>query len=419
MAQARLDSLPTEIIEAIVTHLTLLDVCLLRLTAREVAAKSSQGCFKVHFITKTVHLSSLKELELFVQVTEDGWQGCALQHLKVVGPNLSADQTNETGEGQNRTTADLLAKALTNLRLHSSHGRLGSLTLSIDRPAQNRPRTVAIPFYHWQPVWKSAGQTFRIVAHALQVALILVEKLDVFGDVDRCSLSPDRFRPVLDHVDLSVPLQALKDLSLSVSQREARDSEDQMSTSSTHPNGKLSTSLSRFLKQCPNLERLHFSWYNLRLTDLTTAEQEDRRFFDHAVGPGALSLLREITLEGIYTCEEALLSFLDKRRDLRIITFKELHLESGTFRPVFDHMVDHLNHLDSVHFDDLWESRLIQFPSAPGKPHFPHPGGPTWIVRKGVEARQSIKYQPIKGRIKGSPNVNIWHRQKTILYGPP
>ena len=161
------------------------------------------------------------------------------------------------------------------------------------------------------------------------------------------------------------------------------------------------------------------SWYNLRLIDLTSAEQEERRFFDHAVEPESLPLLQDITLEGIYTSEEALLAFLNKHRNLRNVTFEELHLESGTFRPIFDHMIDSLNHLDSLHFDDLWESRLIQFPSAPGEPHFPHPGGPTWIARTGAEARQPIKYKLVKGRIKGSAKSTIWHKKKTMLYGPP
>ena len=419
-SQPSLDGLSIEIIEAIVAKLTFADVCQLRLTTRELAAKSSHGSFKAHFITKTVHLSSARELEIFGGVTQSGWQGCALQNLTVVGLALSADRANlnDTGERQNQSRADLLAKALTNLRLNSARGRLGSLTLVIDFQTQDGLCIPLKKVRDWKSVWESAAQTFTIVSCALQTSAIPLEKFDVFDSVDRCSLGSNRIGSVLELLDLSVPLQALKILSLSVSQREARNCENETSASS-QGSGQLSQYISRFFEQCPKLERLHLSWFNLRLTGLTDAEQEERRFFDHAIGPAALPLLQEITLKGIYTSEKSLVSFFEDHRGLRNVNFEELHLEVGSFRPVFDYMTGCLKHLDSVHLDDLWETRLIQFPSAPGEPHSPHPGGPTWIARAGAESRKPIKYQLVKGRIKGSSKVMLWHKKKNVLYGPP
>ena len=127
---------------------------------------------------------------------------------------MSADQANETGEGPNRTATDLLATAMTNLRLHSPRGRLDSLVIGTQRPTENGLPAPTIAVSDLKPIWESAGQTFWIATHALQASAIPVEKLDVFGNIDRCSLSPDRFGPAVDPVDLSVPLQALKDLSL-------------------------------------------------------------------------------------------------------------------------------------------------------------------------------------------------------------
>lgn len=81
----RLDGMPVEIIDSVVSLLTLSDICSLRLTGREVNAKSSQGVFKSHFYNKTVTMSASEQLQRAVSVTQRRRFGCLLKHLTLVG----------------------------------------------------------------------------------------------------------------------------------------------------------------------------------------------------------------------------------------------------------------------------------------------------------------------------------------------
>lgn len=80
----RLDGILTEIIENIVTLLTLSNTYSLRLTGRKVSAKSSQEIFKSHFCNKTITTSSSEQLHRAVSMTQ--WHGfsCLLEHLTLV-----------------------------------------------------------------------------------------------------------------------------------------------------------------------------------------------------------------------------------------------------------------------------------------------------------------------------------------------
>lgn len=51
-----LSDLPSELVEGIVCHLELRDLCYLRLTNRATEAASSQAYFKSFLVTKTVRL---------------------------------------------------------------------------------------------------------------------------------------------------------------------------------------------------------------------------------------------------------------------------------------------------------------------------------------------------------------------------
>lgn len=88
----RLDGLPIEIIDSIVALLALSDICSLRLTGREVNAKSSQGIFKTYFHNKTITMSASEQLHQAVYLMQRWGFGCLLKHLTLVGLSTSRNQ---------------------------------------------------------------------------------------------------------------------------------------------------------------------------------------------------------------------------------------------------------------------------------------------------------------------------------------
>jgi hypothetical protein len=87
-----LDGISVEVMEAIVTLLELRDTCSLRLTAREVTAKSSHGMFKTHFRNKKIKLTAGEQLQEFVCMTQPEQVGCLVEHLTLVDLPASRDQ---------------------------------------------------------------------------------------------------------------------------------------------------------------------------------------------------------------------------------------------------------------------------------------------------------------------------------------
>lgn len=71
---------------------------------------------------------------------------------------------------------------------------------------------------------------------------------------------------------------------------------------------------------------------------------------------------------------------------LNSLVMDRVILQLGTFRPRFDHLVNHIDRLVYLHFDNLWEQDLLHF-EGPGKPHFKSIGrrvGPMELTRVGT-----------------------------------
>jgi hypothetical protein len=404
-----LNRLPTDVLEGVVALLPLQDICNLRLVSRAVATKSSRGVFRKHFTTKTVKWTSTEQMEEFVHLTQPHGVGCLLQHLTVIGiaPAPPADQEHSLDE--------LLSKALANLRLNSTHGCLQTIVLLV----QGQDNNTIIPcskMRDWRQVWLTAARTFEILCHALaESALPIIQKLDIFDRVSGCSLACDQIGPIFGRIDLSKSLEKLRCLSLSLSHHAAEDLNDKAL-------GKgFAEDISRLLELCPQLESLDLHWYQLyaKLNENDT-QIEERRFFSHIVQSKQVSQLRNCQLKGIYTNEAALLAFLQKATELVSFSMEEVHLEVGKFGPIFNCLTTHLRHLEHLHLDDLWESRLICF-ECPGQPHFPSSAanGPNAITRIGADCQLTIKYRMTRGHALGSAPAANWHRRKVLQYGPP
>lgn len=147
---------------------------------------------------------------------------------------------------------------------------------------------------------------------------------------------------------------------------------------------------------------------------------EEQYFFDRVVQSCRFPFLKRCTLKGIRTSEATLLSFL-RQTQLNSIEMEEVHLRPGEFRLVFDYLVKHMEQLEYVHLNDLWEKRLVYF-DAPREPHFPRSEpqiGPNTLTRAGADARTPIKYQHRRGFTLDTPEFTQWTRKRQVQYGPP
>jgi hypothetical protein len=314
----------------------------------------------------------------------------------------------------------LLAQAFTNLRLNSPHSGLQSITLLVQAQVEDGSSELVSneKVRDWRQVWHAAAHTFQIVSLALAKSALPIEILDVFGSVDRCSLACDQIGQVLNTLQVSRALGKLKSLSLSLSHHMVEEDTGRRlrTAAQSHTND-----IARLLKLCQQVQKFELHWYNLRRIKLDEAEMEERNFFAHVVQSAQFSQLRHCRLNGIYTDEITLLTFLQKAGQLSYLRMEWIHLQSGKFGPMFDYLTTHTKHLNELYLNKLWESRLIYF-YGPGKLHMPTSSasdGPNILTRKGVHCHRKIRYRFSKGEVLGSAQSANWMRRNTILYGPP
>lgn len=410
--QPALDGLPTELLEGVIALLPFQDVCSLRLVSRTIAARSGHGAFRKHFTTKTVNWTSTEQMQGFVHLTQPHWMGCLLQHLIIIGIASAASLEHPSR---------LLTKAFTNLRLNSAHRGLRSIVLLVKGHDENNNLVPCEKIRDWRQVWQTAAQTFIIMSCALAESGLPLQELDIFGSITRCSLACNQIGPMLDSIDLSRPLEKLKSLSLSLSHHTAEDPKGKV-IKSLAAGKRHANDIGRLLKLCRQLESLELHWYNLPGTNLSNeARTEERCFFTYIVHVAPFSQLRHCRLEGIYTDETTLLTFLKKATQLSSLSMEEIHLQTGQFGPVFNYLTSHARSLDHLHLDDLWESRRLICFDSPREPHFPCSAayGPDTLTRIGGDCRCTIGYRLMQGRSLGFPQGLKWYRRKTLLYGPP
>ncbi|KFZ23875.1 hypothetical protein V502_01636 [Pseudogymnoascus sp. VKM F-4520 (FW-2644)] len=403
--QPRIDGMPVEVIEEIISQLALPDICSLRLTGRKVNAKSSQGIFKSYFRNKTITMAATSEqLHQAVHVTQRQGFGCLLERLTLVG---LARPYNREESSKECDMLLLFWQFMKDLGLNVAGGCLQSMSLTFKDGEDSS----------WESVWMTAAKCFKHTMLALHGNQLPIKSLDVFIGVTRCSLSIDQLATILE-LNLSASLQRLKCLSMSLSHHVADGPEGEemraLATGERHTNA-----LCKFLQYCPVLEDLQLHWYNLRVSNLTDALTEEQRFFDRVAQSCQFPFLKRFTLKGIRTSDAALLSFL-RQVQLNSIEMEEIHLHTGKFHPVFDYLVKHMEKLEYVHLDNLWENQLIYF-DAPGEPHFDISGppmGPNVLTRSGADARMPIKYQHSSGYPSGTMEATNWRRKRQRQYGP-
>lgn len=421
--QRAFDELPFEVVEAVTAFLELGDICNLRLVSRTIAAKSGRGTLKKYFANKTINWTSTTQLQSFVELTRPQCMGCFLKSLTI----------NDRAPTGSRTFSEeiaLLTEALTNLRHNSVYGGLQAVILTVHGQSIVHNGSMVFPesFPNWRSVWQTAFRTFEITSQALADSGVSVQKLDIFGSINRCSLACNIIAPTLERVNLSKTLMNLKHLSLSLSHHmveeveEVEDSNDETAEVGLAAGKGYVDDIKRWLERCPQLERLELHWYKLRSHELSEAQIEEQRFFSQiAQLDNHFSKLRNCRLDGIHTDGDSLLAFFRQTIQLASLTMDHVHLKWGIFAPVFDHLTNHLPHLTHLYLDSLSESSIICFDD-PGRPYLPSTcdtNGPSHLTRTGADCQRAISYRFFKGRVKGSPDVIRWRRRQALLYGPP
>ncbi|KFY09063.1 hypothetical protein V492_05653 [Pseudogymnoascus sp. VKM F-4246] len=422
--QPTIDSIPVEVIEEILSQLALPDICSLRLTGRKLNAKSSQGIFKSYFRRKTITMDATSDqFRQAVHVMQRQGFGCLLEHLTLVGlaGPYNPGPYNREESLKEAAVPMLFLQFMKDLGVNGTSGCLQSVSITMED--QNKGSSGY--------VWMNAAKCFEHTMQALHGSQLPIKSLDVFFGATRCSLSIDQLPTILE-LDLSASLQQLKCLSMSLSHHEAykpsnsyiSPREPEGKEMRAHASGRRHTdALCKFLQRCPVLEDLQLHWYRLYAFQLSRASNEEQRFFNRVVQSCQFPFLKRCTLKGIKTTETALLSFL-RQMQLNSIVMEEIHLRTGKFGPVFDCLVERMEQLEYLHFENLWESQLILF-DAPGKPHFcgpgmrpPHVLTRTVLTRSGADARMPIKYKLDSGRTSGEMEVTNWIMKRQREYGP-
>ncbi|RAO73584.1 uncharacterized protein BHQ10_009596 [Talaromyces amestolkiae] len=411
------DELPVEILDTVAAFLELGDIRNLRLVSQTIAAKSGRGTFKRYFEKKTINWESATELQSFVQMTQPQRMGCFLKSLTIRG----------TAPTPSHTFAEeiaLLTEALTKLRHNSVYGGLQFLVLTVQGQKILRNAHMEA-FTNWESVWQTACKTLEISSQALADSGLSVQKLDIFGSVDLCSLACNKMALLLECVGLSKTLFSLKSLSLSLSHHiveNVQSSQDEVHEVNLATGQGYVDDIKHLLKLCPHLESLELHWFNLRTYRLGGAELEEQRFFSKIAQLGNhFSNLQHCRLEGIYTEGIAILAFFQQTTQLGSLTMRNLNLKSGTFGPIFDFLTNHLPHLAYLHLESLSEANRICFDD-PGKAWLPstcRTNGSNELTRTGADCQRAIGYRFFKGSVKGSVDAAKWRRRQTLLYGPP
>ncbi|KAF9886730.1 hypothetical protein FE257_011107 [Aspergillus nanangensis] len=445
-----LENCPLELVENIVGHLDVADVGNLRLTSRCLRSKATQSHFKYHFRSKRVRVTS-STLRKLASVTQSGSLGCEIRHLTLVGVvNTAAGDAVILQERQRdyehlRDTGEivrLLNGAFTNI------GTLHSLCLEVtvshpDGIHESPP----ILLGNWRHTWQIAAETFRLVFAALQNSQLRLETLNVFNGahMQRCSIASDELSGVEYRVaGVDKTLGSLKSLSISVSQRvieatvqpeppsdgsageihwfdrEERASDDIQAEAQDERNF---TGLSELIHSCPHLTSLEIHEYQVNKG--LPVEVPRERLFQRIAELGNLPPLEDCILRGVVLRETDLLAFVQLlSRSLRRLSLVTVAMHSGTFRSIFDCLVNDCSKIHSLYLDELTVGRNLVHFTGVGEPRFS-----TWVGahggntlrREGDEVRKPVPYHLPSGAPQpmSSPERSRWLQAQRLEYGPP
>ncbi|KAL3462350.1 hypothetical protein BJX64DRAFT_259363 [Aspergillus heterothallicus] len=428
-----LTSCPPEVIGGIVSLLDLTDVGSLRLASRCLRAKATQSQFRSRFRSKRVKVTG-PGLERLAVVTQNGWLGCEISDLTLVGvvhniedleeavlatPDDPRKTDLETLQERQRSyeqllesgkLAQILRKAFKNIATNNSTGKLISLSLELIVYLTNAQDELApLAGGPWRPIWKIAAETARLVFSALRDSNLRIDHLTIFNSagLHRCSIAGNKLSS-LDYAieGLVIPLHSLQSLSISVSERVldvklddlldddseyevTSEDEDQAREEATRKanDERNFTGLASLIHACKNLKYLDIHHCRANL-GYPFAKIPNERLFQRMAALDSLPQLEGCGLRGVWLTEDDLLAFLRRvSSSLRRFEMETVTMTSGTFESIFELLTAANTSADSntdavdaavpfpnlqyLYFDTLRVGKGLVFFTGVGEPRYP------------------------------------------------
>lgn len=466
--EAKLISLPSELINMITDELGLHEVGNLRLTCRALASKAVSKTFARLFENKTIRLTR-NSLENLIHVTQPGSLGCLLQDCTVTGKILLADCAGEprgaehhfsavtaskvTGEqemkeqyeaaiAQQEEETRLLTKAFQNLRKHNPNKAFASVQLRLEVDEDVREVLSQLSRDNrWRPVWKAALRTFEVTVQALQKAQIpVLHTFDVFNSLKGCSLGYSAFIDSMKTPEAQQVFGSLRRLEVSLSlshdrelgrvQPDCQEANSLIMYDSVRRqlSTYILTEMLQLLIKMPKVQEFILHWFHLlrpfhehsdREAPLTPQGLES----PHKGVEFQLHKLEFCKLSGLEVPVEELQTFLQATRPSKL-SLCAVNLNSNEWSSIFSQVVGPESPQQHLHFNDLMQAFSMVHFEVLGSSKFPYLRGMMGpsrlkLTREEIEATSSLRYRLPRSRALGSPAHSRWLRRWIESYGPP
>jgi len=483
-----LNNIPVELVERIAKDLDLASIRNLRLTTKSLGDRCCGPCFK-RFLTHQRTDLTPDSIRTLCQIATHPMLGSAVQHLTVLaiiydkseldsmlstkrGRFISKNPMGGTAYGPCPTEEEqvelqnsserLVERRRRQQQLTSDASEVQSLTdalrkfgtlavlaveAAVDQGFDEYVSTSLVR--EWHPVWVRAAKVYRNTMLAIARSSVAVDSLQVFKVTQHCSIpTRDVNAPLLEleAANFARAAEHIKAFSISISTKVKNDaheidnfdaclSEDNPETvaDGNYPG------VARLLAQMPNLESLDLHLY----VTLRDPPNSYVKVFTPIADDVKFPFLRHCALRGIRCNEESLLSFLRRHNDLLTLELHEIHLQSGSWSPIFTHMAG-MPQLQRVELSNLWKpgdgpvhlaplSRKWKSDWGPSGDEtdrrdcsFPRAGanGGLHVYARSFTAGEIRKErfefaEGPRGRAMGSPRVMRWSETRRAEYGPP
>ncbi|KAL4948284.1 hypothetical protein BDW69DRAFT_189415 [Aspergillus filifer] len=399
---------PAEIIDIILSFLNLSDICAFRLTSRHLAYKvCSAPSLGFHLQQRHVDITE-HSLRALANATAKPYRlGCFIQDLVLVGvvnnTKLLARETRNQAtdakaqqdlavltkrqKGYETMRASgydvrLLSQIFRNLIARGRYRSLRSLSLAVVVYREDAQKRLApIEGGGWMPIWQAATDTFHTALAALAKSGILVQKLDIYNSLKRCSLACNEPSAVdFESNALATSLASLETLAVSFSDRvinlyvedfgqtgdsadswdedgETRELED-MEAEACHES--TFTGIAGLVQHFQGLESLELHYYQLDKKGEEEVSRHPERFLQYIVMTASLPPLKRVVLRGFRVRSVDLLTFLSRlKRTLREVALQNLILlADAKYRPILDYCTSEGAGLDRLYLDNLLEPEI-------------------------------------------------------------
>lgn len=329
-------------------------------------------------------------------------------------------------------------------RAFRTFGRLGEVKLVTANTAMA-----------WHPLWEHVSRVQALTLEAIARSGLLLNRLDLFRDAHRCyPPSADVTRQIEDLQDKSFNLGAagIRSLALGVSTKVITDpavteaararangdnrsflqeicgSEGGFLGRDSHPPNAAHDDnfrgISQLLKFFPDLTTMDLHLYCTigdgmgQYANILTLIAQDVH----------LSQLEVCSIAGFPATEEALLQFLQKHTAIKDLTLREIHLQSGSWDPIFAFLSEEMPQLERLHLSNLFgvhevngKTQLNLCPTwtwACCADQWSYPGLGVHTRTFGAsDLKKGLTFRPPQPGSYSSPWRSEWHKRRGQEFG--